>query len=242
MMIEKVIRRRKLSDDVRERLHAIIESGELGPGDELPSERELMRLYEVGRPAIREAMQDLERIGLVAIRHGGRARVAEPTRSLEPVLEHLNAGVRHTLLHSPATLEHLKEARLMFELQMSRLAARSRTLADVRRLRQRVEEQAAVRADPMRFLEADGAFHREIAVATGNPIYAAISEAVFNWLMTFHASSIRTAGLERLVLDEHAMIVDFIERGEPDGAVKAMSNHLTRANELYRHSNHVTSG
>lgn len=234
-MSDSAIRRRKLSDEVRERLHAIIETGRLAPGDELPSERELMRLYEVGRPAIREALQDLERIGLVTIRHGGRARVAEPARSLEPVLEHLQAGVRHTLMHSPATLEHLKEARLMFELQMARLAARAPAAADIRRLRQRIEDQSAVRDDSVRFLQADGAFHREIAVVTGNPIYSAVSEAVVKWLVDFHAGAIRTAGLEQLVLDEHSTIVDLIERRDPEGAAKAMFDHLTRANRLYRH-------
>ena len=51
----------------------------LVPGDKLPSERELMATYQVGRPAIREAMQNLQRSGLVRIRHGERPRVAEPS-------------------------------------------------------------------------------------------------------------------------------------------------------------------
>src|SRR5262245_5423501 len=100
MLIEPLpIPRRQLSHDVRERLHAMIATGELRPGDALPSERELMNLYKVGRPAIREAMQALERMGLVAIRHGERARVAEP--SLGPIVEQIGDSIRHVLLHSP---------------------------------------------------------------------------------------------------------------------------------------------
>ena len=73
------IRRRKLSDDVQERVLALIRSKALRPGDVLPSERELMGSYGVGRPAVREAMQNLQRMGLVDIRHGERPRVAQPS-------------------------------------------------------------------------------------------------------------------------------------------------------------------
>ena len=54
MQSEPIIRR-KLSDEVFARLKALIETGELQPGDEMPSERMLMERFQVGRPAIREA-------------------------------------------------------------------------------------------------------------------------------------------------------------------------------------------
>src|SRR5687767_2162620 len=68
---EQIVRR-KLSDEVFARLKAMITSGELQPGDEMPSERELMERFGVGRPAIREAMQALAGMGLVVISHGER--------------------------------------------------------------------------------------------------------------------------------------------------------------------------
>ncbi|TIW41888.1 MAG: GntR family transcriptional regulator, partial [Mesorhizobium sp.] len=71
--------RRKLSDEVFLRLKRLITSGELQPGDDMPSERELMERFEVGRPAIREAMQALSNMGLVAISHGERAKVLQLT-------------------------------------------------------------------------------------------------------------------------------------------------------------------
>ena len=49
--IEKVGRRRVV-DEVRERLIASIQSGELGVNERLPSENELARLFGVSRPAI----------------------------------------------------------------------------------------------------------------------------------------------------------------------------------------------
>ena len=58
------IQRRKLYQEVLDRLKARIVAGEFGPNDQLPSERELMESYSVGRPAVREALQHLEHAGL----------------------------------------------------------------------------------------------------------------------------------------------------------------------------------
>src|SRR3546814_19280946 len=66
--------RRKLADEVFDRLKAMIVSGERSPGESLPSERELMARLGVGRPAIRDAMPALAPPGLATIRHGERAR------------------------------------------------------------------------------------------------------------------------------------------------------------------------
>ena len=75
MTSSDVIPRRKLSQAVLERLLERIRAGEFAPGAQLPSERELMEAYGVGRPAIREAMQKLERAGILTITHGERAKV-----------------------------------------------------------------------------------------------------------------------------------------------------------------------
>lgn len=62
-MSTQPIIRRKLADEVRDRLLALIRGGELRPGDRLPSERDLMERFGVGRPAVREALQSLARRG-----------------------------------------------------------------------------------------------------------------------------------------------------------------------------------
>src|SRR5262249_27574803 len=73
------ISRPKLAELVQNRLLAVIQAENLKPGDPLPSERELMQSYAVGRPSIREAMQNLKRMGLIEINHGERPRVAAPS-------------------------------------------------------------------------------------------------------------------------------------------------------------------
>src|SRR5690554_2782026 len=234
-MARDPVRRRKLSDEVEQRLLDIIQTQGLKPGDLLPSERELMAAYSVGRPTIREAMQKLERLGLVDIRHGERPRVAEP--SMGPMIDQMALSVRHLLSHSQTSLHHLKEARLVFEMEMARIAARRRTKRDLAQLQDILNQQAASRYDARSFLEFDGRFHKTVAQISGNPIFESLSYAIFGWLADFHHDVVRSPGLESLTLSEHGALLAAIEAGDEEGAAQCMADHLTRANALYRVEN-----
>ena len=233
------MRRQKLSEEVRRQLLDLINSGSVGPGEPLPSERELMERLRVGRPAIREAMQSLETIGLIEIRHGERARVVEP--SVGRMVDQVSETMKHLLAHSPASLENLKEARATFEREMARIAARRRSAADLERLAEIIEEQAIAAPDPARFRALDGRFHREIAAVSGNPIFTALIDAVFRWLSDFHVDLVSVPGLEQLTLAEHREILEALRRGDAEAASAAMADHLMRANALYRQSHLVRS-
>ena len=222
------IRRRKLSDDVQERVLALIRSRALRPGDVLPSERELMGSYGVGRPAVREAMQNLQRMGLVEIRHGERPRVAQP--SMEAMVGNMAESVRHVLTHSEATLRHLREARIRFETEMARGAAQGRKPEDIERLSGILDSQEAALRDPARFLDLDGAFHRAVAAVGGNPIFESVSQALFEWLIQFHVDLVRLPGQEKYALREHRTVLEAIVAGEPDLAAARMADHLNRTN------------
>jgi GntR family transcriptional regulator, sialic acid-inducible nan operon repressor len=230
--------RQKLSDKVRSELLGLIDGGTLPPGEPLPSERALMERFKVGRPAIREAMQSLETIGLIEIRHGGRARVAEP--SVGRMVDQVSTTMKHLLSNSPASLENLKEARATFEREMARIAAKRRSPTDLARLRVILADQhdaaAETTGDPARFRTLDGLFHREIAALSGNPIFTALIDALFRWLADFHVDLVSVPGLEQLTLAEHAQILAALERSDPEAAATAMSDHLLRANALYRQS------
>lgn len=229
------IPRRKLSDHIQERLLAIVQSGELGPGDIIPSERELMETFSVGRPAIREAMQNLQRMGLIEIRHGERPRIAEP--SFDKIMGQLGETMRHLLTHSSTSMEHLKEARLIFEVQMVRIASERRTTDDIERLKEILENQKAAQNDSLEFLRQDGLFHCEIARISGNPIFEGLSKSFFQWLTHFHIDMVRSPGFEKLTLVEHQKILSAIVAGEPDRAGTELSDHLNRADKLYHQDN-----
>jgi DNA-binding FadR family transcriptional regulator len=226
------IQKRKLYHEVLDRLMQRIQSGEIRPGDQLPPERELMDQYGVGRPAIREALQSLERSGIVEISHGERARVVVPTA--DGLIRQIGSGARHLLHTQPDTLDHLKQARVFLEAGMARMAALQATAGDVALLRQRIEEHRAALDELALFLDRDMAFHCEIARISGNPIFPAIVEAIFRWGRDYYQPMVRAPGAEQLTLREHTAIVDAIEARDADAADAAMREHLMRSNVMYQ--------
>jgi DNA-binding FadR family transcriptional regulator len=237
--------RRKLADEVRDRLMAMIRSGELRPGDRLPSERDLMDRFSVGRPAVREALQSLGSAGLIEISHGERARIAVPdTRDM---FDRIGQTVLHLLQTSPTTLEHLKQARIMFEVGMVKMAAQSASDSDIDRLRETLERQRDAQEVPAEFVKGDMAFHTAIAALCGNSVCVVLSEAMLDWLFNFRRDLLRLPGSEVITLAEHERLLQTISAHDVEAAEKAMLDHLTRASERYRiledaMANRLTSG
>ncbi|MCV2875040.1 transcriptional regulator NanR [Rhodobacteraceae bacterium XHP0102] len=232
----ETIRPKKLSDEVEDRLLALIREDHLKPGDALPSERALMARYGIGRPAIREAMQSLQHKGVIDIRHGGKPRLATP--SLDGLVDQLAISMRHILTHSQSSLEHLKEARTALEVEMVRIAAARRSADDLNDLEQLLRAQAAARHDVPLFTQIDGQFHRRISAISGNPIFETLTQGVFSWMSAFHKEQVHKLGLEPVTLAEHRAILDGIAKQDGAAAAHAMREHLERANALY-HQDHA---
>ncbi|MBB5042900.1 transcriptional regulator NanR [Shinella fusca] len=223
--------RKKLSDEVFARLKHMIETGELKAGDDMPSERELMERYGVGRPAIREAMQALAGKGLVEISQGERAKVLRITA--ETIIRQVDLPAKLMLSGSSDTLEHLKSARIFFERGMIREAAGKATPEDIANLKALLDKQRQSLGDADAFIDADMEFHQSIAAISGNPIFAAVSGAMLGWLKSYHTEMLIWTGRENVTLAEHEEIIRALEKGNADLAEKAMIKHLERSRALY---------
>ncbi|WP_182087313.1 transcriptional regulator NanR [Aureimonas sp. ME7] len=225
--------RRKLSAEVYERLKTMITTGELKPGDQMPSERELMERFGVGRPAIREAMQALNGMGLLAISHGERAKVLSLTpRSL---FGQVDRAAEIMLTTSPDALDHLKEARIFFERGLVRQAAERAKPADIEALRELLGQQRAALGEPETFIRIDMRFHARIAAIPGNPIFEAVAESMLGWLRQYHTEMLIWTGKENITLVEHEEILAALALRDPDEAEAAMVRHLERSRSLYIH-------
>src|SRR5206468_4015826 len=95
----------------------------VGPGDPLPSERELAAMFGVGRPTIQHALRVLEADRLVEARRGRRGGtfVLEPSED-ERVMEELVTR----LLRRRDRLEELLGYRRVIDPAVARVAASSR--------------------------------------------------------------------------------------------------------------------
>jgi DNA-binding FadR family transcriptional regulator len=224
--VEDPIVRQKLSGQVFDRLWRMIEAGELGPGDPMPSERALMERFRVGRPAVREALQALANKGLITISHGERSRVK--TLTPEVAFAQIDGMAKLMLSKEPSTVAHLKEVRLLLETASVRLAAEACRPEDAAGLRALVVAQRAELGNVDVFIERDIAFHARIAAMTRNPIIHAVTEAMLAWLAGFYRPMLLWSGREETTLVEHARIVDAIEARDAALAERMMRVHLTR--------------
>ncbi len=74
------VNRRSVPEDVFDQLVGEVLSGNMRPGDSLPSERRLAEVLGVSRPAVREALKRVTAAGLVEIRQGDATTVRDYRR------------------------------------------------------------------------------------------------------------------------------------------------------------------
>jgi DNA-binding FadR family transcriptional regulator len=157
------------SEAVHDRLRRLILSGELSPGDPLPSERSLSESHRVNRHAVREAIKRLQQAGLVQVSQGGATRVLDwrATGGLD-----LLADLAQTEDLEPL-MRAIGEMRACIGADAARLCALrgpDEVLADLPRLAAALPDPADVRRYATRF-RAYEAFWARIVDGAGNLTY-----------------------------------------------------------------------
>src|SRR6201987_4055135 len=71
------VNRRSVPEDVFEQIVSDVLSGEMQPGQSLPTERRLAEVLGVSRPAVREALKRVSAAGLVEVRQGDATTVRD---------------------------------------------------------------------------------------------------------------------------------------------------------------------
>ena len=224
------VTRRRVSDDVRARLESAIRDGRFQPDEALPSERELMAAMGVGRPAVREALTALARIGLVKISSGGRTRVSRP--SPKHMLDELASQARH-LIREPGGARHFEQARTVFEVGLVRWVAQHATPEQAGALRAALDRNQAAIGDQRRFVETDVAFHRVLAEMPGNPVLLALHDASVEWLILQRPPLADPEPNHRMSHAGHTAIWEAVAARSPDRAAAAMQEHLDQAYNRY---------
>lgn len=224
------IRRRKVHEEVAERIEHMIREGDLQPGDFLPSEREFMAAFGVGRNAVREAMLSLQRMGLVAVSSGERSRVVRPTA--EAMVAEL-AGAARLLLADDDGMRQFQDARSLFEGAIARRAARLATPADLARLEEILDRNRKAIGDHRAFMAIDVEFHMALADICRNPLFTAVHGAVVEWLIDQRAISGKAATAGEAAYAAHVRILEAIAAHDGAAAQLAMEDHLAAVAELY---------
>ncbi len=218
--------RPSLTDALIARIVELIRGQGLGPGDRLPSARELAQRFGVATPTIREALRQLQATGAIDIRHGSGMYV--------------NAALERVVMANPNVpvldgeqLVQLLDARLLIEPHLAGLAAVHRRNLD--RLREALDAaERHLAGDDARLHEANMAFHRAVALASGHRIF----QEVLDSLLSVHAGEQREilALFDDRSRDhvEHRAVLTAIEAGRAEEARELMRRHLDDVAEVVR--------
>lgn len=140
------VNRRSVPEDVFEQILTDVLSGEMQPGESLPSERRLAEVLGVSRPAVREALKRVAAAGLVEVRQGDATTVRDFRR-------HAGLDLLPRLLVRGGELDtsvvrSILEARLHNGPKVAELAARRRPPELVERLEASIRDLESD-ADPV---------------------------------------------------------------------------------------------
>jgi GntR family transcriptional repressor for pyruvate dehydrogenase complex len=206
----------------------LIKEKQLLPGDKLPPERELARLMNVGRPALREALRALSIMNVIEIRPGSGAYVS----ALQP--EQLVQHLGFVFVLDNSTIFQLFDARKTLEGHAISLAAEQITAEEIARLESLLAQMVANTHDPVKCDELDREFHKTIAAAARNPIILQFISVLNQLGSDSRRRTYRLPEALRQALVEHREIINALQAHNPEQAQRNMLNHLTRAEQNLR--------
>lgn len=206
-----------------DQLLALLGSNDYAPGTRLPSELMLAERFGVSRPVLRQALARLRSEGRIYARKGSGNYVGQA------------AGGAHEIAF--ATLNSIPDVRAFLEFRLSvegECAACAATVGDrvaIAKLRSSQRRLATAFDEGASGIEHDIAFHTAIAQATRNRFFAhtvgaLLEQMQFSIRLVRELSPTPSEPRRRHVIDEHARIVEAIDRGNADDARRAMRAHI----------------
>jgi GntR family transcriptional regulator, transcriptional repressor for pyruvate dehydrogenase complex len=219
-------RKRRAYEDVVEQIERAILTGKLKIRDRLPSERDLIGQFGVSRATIREALRVLQSRGLVDVRHGdplGPVVKANPGEGVTNVLSSLYRADQLPLVD-------VVQFRMFIEGTAAALAAHAPKSA-IAGIREAYDGMRTADTWDSLF-ESDVLFHRRIADASGNSLFALIVDALhqFNSIKIWQSGR-SLSGAREATLEAHGKILQAIEDGRSNEAASLCRRFLQRAYE-----------
>ncbi|TWH57140.1 GntR family transcriptional repressor for pyruvate dehydrogenase complex [Desulfitobacterium sp. LBE] len=225
-----LIKKKKLHEEIIEKINELIVQGGFKVGDKIPSLSYLSNAFGVGVPTIREALSVMSALGLMEIKHGSGAYIKALPSALDPT-----AGLS---LNNSLELLHWYQYRRAVDVEAAGLAAENRTDDDIfllEDIHQRIVNDLRYRGEASDF---DFEFHQAIATATRNPVFVEVSANIKQKIQHFFELNYQqyklTTSRKEGIIKEHLNVLEAIKNGDKQNAYKFMRVHLNNAEKKLR--------
>jgi len=219
----------RLSDAIGEQIRTRLATGDLRPGDKLPSERELANQLNVSRNAVREALRMLEMSGVVKLQKGAKGGAFIGDGNAEV----LATGLKDLLNLRGLTIEQLTESRIWLAEIVVRVACERATERDLDLLEANIDEaeRCFARGDLDGKLACQIEFHNILARATGNPVLIIIIASTMD--LMHHVAQTVGAESNDLALKSRRRFMKYFRARDIAAAVAEMTDHLEQLKARY---------
>lgn len=206
-----------------------IRSGEFRSSGKLPTERDLAEIYGVGRAVIRDALVMLEVKGAVQSRQGSGIYIMPQAYAQGVNVEASDGFATGELAVAQLNPQHLIDAHQWLDCQIARITATRHSEDDMAAMEKALQMLVNTSADE-EYEPRNHQFHRQIAQATHNYEFVFMSEQA--WQRRQQSPALRNLSVllygdrfRSVVFADHQRTLDFLHRGDGDGAFYSMWHH-----------------
>lgn len=214
----------RLSERVFVQLKEAIAAGRYLPGDKLPSEHELAEAFQVSRTSIREAMKMLSGQGLVTVKRGLGAYVAESKESA------YFAELQTVLAREKSNILELFQIRKILETEAAGWAAEKAGPDDLDRLDSLLAEAEALAGDPQggrqKLSEINSEFHDTLIRAAGNHTLEKVMAGLMEMMTEVRDITLQLPGRHAGSVAGHRELLTALRARNSAKARTAMARHL----------------
>jgi GntR family transcriptional regulator, transcriptional repressor for pyruvate dehydrogenase complex len=219
-MIEP-IKRLNVTDSIVNQIKELVLQGKLNRGDKLPPERELMNLFGVGRPSLREALKVLEAQGLIEKTQKGTIISGNQDKFFSDSL-------MFQLYFSSADWQDIFESRIFMEKELTYIATNRATAEDFAEIEQTIVdmELAVDKENVEEYITANLLFHERIAKSSHNVVMYHLYQSINKLIEHAQEQAVTVSGIMNDSLQYHKDIHAAMQLRNAQLASELMVGHI----------------
>lgn len=220
---------------VAEQIQDAIFAGKVLPGEKLPSERELIKVFGISRRTLREAMRVLEQKSLIEVRTGikGGAVVRGPNT------EQMSDSLATLIRYQKASLEDLAEFRIDIESDVAARAAKNAQKNDLLDLKKLLSQEAALlekkEFDWKTFLDLDRQIHQKVASAARNSFHEFVLNSIHDNIHRYYETYLpNEKPVSARAYQDMVELIEAIENKDAEKAAQIAAGHVRHGWEFMK--------
>lgn len=215
-----VARRRSISEQVATRILGMVKSGNLRPGDKLPTEAQMSVAFGISRPPLREALKALTIMGVLESRQGGRYTITDlsPSRLVAPFNVMLSVAEYDAAEHF--------ECRSLVDIKIIRMCTARATDEMRQRILKLAVDGRAFHNDPVAFRLLDYEFHQALNAGAANTMLSTLAQGLYDVGLDVRRVASTVPGVIEKSVRQHIEIAEAIAAKDERAAVAALRSHL----------------